>query len=113
MGFAIVRFLEQEIRVDDFMLSCRVQGRFIEQAFFNFLVALQSGQKPQTLWVNFEPTGRNIPAQQVLESLHFEPCSSEQGLRVDLNVHSLDCTFISVTSLATSQAGSGVVEAGD
>lgn len=113
VGFAIVRFLEHEIRIEDFMLSCRVQGRFIEQAFFNFLVALQSGQKPQTLWVNFEPTGRNIPAQQVLESLHFEPCSSEQGLRVDLNVHSLDCTFISVTSLATSQAGSGVVEAGD
>lgn len=111
VGFAIVRFVEQEIRIEDFMLSCRVQGRFIEQAFFNYLVVSESGQRPQSLWVNFKPTGRNIPAQQVLESLHFETCSPEKGLRVDLNVHSLDCTFISVGSLSTSESGSGRVEA--
>ncbi len=110
VGFAIVRFVEHEIRIEDFMLSCRVQGRFIEQAFFNYLVSSQSGQKSQSLWVNFEPTGRNIPAQQVLESLRFEPCSSGKGLRIDLNVNSLDCTFISVASLSTSKPGTDMVE---
>ncbi|ARO86473.1 FkbH domain-containing protein [Nitrosospira lacus] len=108
VGFAIVRFVKQEIRIEDFMLSCRVQGRFIEQAFFNHLVISQSGQqKPKKLWVNFKPTGRNIPAQQVLESLHFEPCSPEKGLRVDLTLHSLDCAFISVASLSANEPGSG------
>lgn len=111
VGFAIVRFMEDEIRIEDFMLSCRVQGRFIEQAFFNYLVSSQSGQKPESLWVNFESTGRNVPAQQVLESLRFEPCSSEKGLRVDLNAYSLECTFISVASLLTSKSGSDRVEA--
>lgn len=112
VGFAIVRFLEDEIRIEDFMLSCRVQGRFIEQAFFNYLVCSQSGQKQRgLLWVNFEPTGRNIPAQQVLESLRFAPCSSEKGLCLDLNVNSLDCTFISVESSAANQEDLGAAQA--
>lgn len=98
VGFSIVRIVEREIRIEDFMLSCRVQGRFIEQAFFNYLVCSQNGQQPQQLWVNFEPTKRNIPAQQVLENLHFEPCSSSKGLCLDLNTNSLDCAFISVES---------------
>ena len=99
VGFAIVQFTEREVRIEDFMLSCRVQGRFIEQAFFNYVVHLsQNGQQPQQLWVNFEPTKRNIPAQQVLESLHFKPCSPSKGLCLDLNTNSLDCPFISVES---------------
>ncbi|MDN5881362.1 MAG: HAD-IIIC family phosphatase [Nitrosospira sp.] len=111
VGFAIVRFVEDEIRIEDFMLSCRVQGRFIEQAFFNYLVCSQDGLKSRGLWVNFEPTGRNIPAQQVLESLHFEPCSSGKGLCLDLNVNSLNCTFISVESSSTVKSGSDMTEA--
>jgi FkbH-like protein len=98
VGFCIVRVEESEIRVEDFMLSCRVQGRFIEQAFFNYLVNKPRTQKPESLWVNFKPTGRNIPAQQVLESLNFIPSSPGNGLRVDLNTQSLDCNFISVQS---------------
>lgn len=98
VGFSITRLGEHEICIEDFMLSCRVQGRFIEQAFFNYLVNAQGEQKPQSLWVNFKSTGRNVPAQQVLESLNFLPCSSGDGLRVDLSKHSLECNFISVQS---------------
>jgi FkbH-like protein len=98
VGFCITRSVGREIRIEDFMLSCRVQGRFIEQAFFNYLVNAQDGEKPQSLWVNFQPTGRNMPAQQVLESLHFSPCSSGKGLRVDLDSHTLDCDFITIQS---------------
>jgi predicted enzyme involved in methoxymalonyl-ACP biosynthesis len=86
------------------MLSCRVQGRFIEQAFFNYLVNIPRRQKPRSLWVNFKPTGRNIPAQQVLESLNFSPCSPDNGLRLDLTTQSLECSFISVNSMATDKA---------
>jgi FkbH-like protein len=105
VGFCLVRFSQDEIRVEDFMLSCRVQGRFIEQAFFNYLVNTLEGTKPQSLWVNFQPTGRNIPAQQVLESLNFVPSPSGKGLRVDLNSHSLDCNFISVQSSLDREIG--------
>ena len=100
VGFCIARTEEKEIRIEDFMLSCRVQGRFIEQAFFNYLVNKPRAQKPESLWVNFKPTGRNIPAQQVLESLDFVPCSPDNGLRVYLNTQSFECDFISVSSMA-------------
>ena len=103
VGFCIVRFDKDEIRVEDFMLSCRVQGRFIEQALFNHLVNELEGEKPKSLWVNFQPTGRNIPAQQVLESLNFVPCPSGKGLRLDLSRHTLECNFISVQSSAAQQ----------
>jgi FkbH-like protein len=98
VGFCITRLAGDEIRIEDFMLSCRVQGRFIEQAFFHHLVNLHADRSPQGLWVNFKPTGRNAPAQLVLESLKFVPCSSGKGLRLDLNSHSLDCSFISIES---------------
>lgn len=98
VGFCITRLAGDEIRIEDFMLSCRVQGRFIEQAFFNHLVNLHTARIPKDLWVNFKPTGRNVPAQQVLESLKFVPCLSGKGLRLDLNSHSLDCSFISIES---------------
>jgi predicted enzyme involved in methoxymalonyl-ACP biosynthesis len=98
VGFCIVRTEESEIRVEDFMLSCRVQGRFIEQAFFNYLVNIPRRQKPQSLWVNFKPTGRNIPAQQVLESLNFVSAGDDTGLRADLTLNAFDCNFITVES---------------
>ncbi len=101
VGFSIVRPVEHELRVEDFMLSCRVQGRFIEQAFFSYLVNIHDIRKLRSLWVNFSPTGRNVPAQQVLESLNFVPCSPENGLRVDLHSCKLDCDFISVQSSFT------------
>ncbi|SFU74231.1 HAD-IIIC family phosphatase [Nitrosospira multiformis] len=98
VGFCIVRVEESEIRVEDFMLSCRVQGRFIEQAFFNYLVNKPRTQKPESLWVNFKPTGRNIPAQQVLESLNFVSAGDDTGLRADLTLNAFDCNFITVES---------------
>jgi len=107
VGFCIARFAKHEIRVEDFMLSCRVQGRFIEQAFFNYLVNERRVPELQSLWVNFKPTGRNIPAQQVLESLNFVPCSSGKGLRIDLSLHSLECNFISLESSSVSGLGPG------
>ena len=105
VGFCLVRFLEEEIRIEDFMLSCRVQGRFIEQAFFNYLVNAAESRRPKSLSVNFHPTGRNIPAQQVLESLNFVPCSSNKGLCLDLTRHTLKCDFISVQSSSTQKQG--------
>src|SRR5207237_981173 len=37
VGFSMVIWDRHRIDVDDFMLSCRVQGKFVEQAFFTML----------------------------------------------------------------------------
>ncbi len=63
VGLAFVRRDGAEIRVEEFMLSCRVQGKFIEQAFFDHLTHGEHGERTRRLWVNFQSTARNAPAR--------------------------------------------------
>jgi FkbH-like protein len=106
VGFSLVERQTDEIRVEDLMLSCRAQGRFIEQAFFHYLQERHSPGLATRLWVNFRATPRNKPAQQVLEALHFTPCAAGDGLWLDLSKHSLAGHVISVRD-AQIQGDSG------
>ena len=95
VGFSLVRHADKVISVEDFMLSCRVQGKLIEQAFFSWLVQ-QTGRQETLLSVNFHATGRNTPAQEVLHSLHFVTCETGNGLCLDLQKHPLSCDFVEI-----------------
>jgi FkbH-like protein len=100
VGFAIVERAEDVIRILDFMLSCRVQGRLLEQAFFSHLLEHHNPDGAKKLWINFRETPRNKPAQHVLKSLGFcERAASADGLTAGV-VHSsrdsLRCEFIDV-----------------
>jgi len=56
--------------VEDFMLSCRVQGKFVEQALLWCLA--ENGPRPvNRIRVTFRQTERNKAAQMVLEKLGF------------------------------------------
>lgn len=70
VGFAITRMDSQKIRVHDFMLSCRVQGKLIEKAFFSYLVSKYASGKT-LLDVNFVSTDRNGLAKSVLQEIGF------------------------------------------
>jgi len=100
VGFSIVEPGEGILQVRDFMLSCRVQGKFIEQAFFHHLVQHHNPDGAARLWVNFCPTERNKPARQVLETLGFRKCEPAADRLLDGMVHSspnsLQCDFIKV-----------------
>jgi FkbH-like protein len=106
VGFSIVERGTDIIQIRDFMLSCRVQGKFIEQAFFHHLVEHHNPQTARTLWVNFHETPRNKPALQVLESLSFRKCSPASDRLLEGMVHSspysLRCDFIQVRCSAAS-----------
>jgi FkbH-like protein len=71
VGFSLIRWAEDHVTAGDFMLSCRVQSKGIEQAFFSYL-RKQTG-RPLRLVVNFRQSARNKPASGVLQSLQFEP----------------------------------------
>ena len=75
VGFAIVRQSAQGLEVMDLMLSCRVQGKQIEQAFFGHLLSHHNPYHSPSLWINFRTTDRNAPAQAVLNALGFRPCT--------------------------------------
>jgi FkbH-like protein len=95
VGFGIATVADGVVRVEDFMLSCRVQGKFIEQAFFAYL-ALES-RGGSRLWVNYTETAKNKPARKVLETIGFTP--SEDGSGVEFrDGASLQCDFIEIVA---------------
>jgi FkbH-like protein len=96
VGFSVVARDGGEIRVHEFMLSCRVQGKFIEKAFLHFLVETHAPNAPERIMVNFRQTARNTPARQVLESLGFESGPNGDRMRLDLAARDLRCQVVSV-----------------
>jgi FkbH-like protein len=80
IGFASVRFPPpghaREIRVEEFMLSCRVQGRMLEWAFFHHLAMSPLGRGAPAIWINFRATARNGPLARVLADLGFYPAAA-------------------------------------
>jgi FkbH-like protein len=109
VGFALVSRHPAELRVEDLMVSCRVQGRFIEQAFFWFLVR-QAGKKPPfRLWVRFNETERNAPARHALERMNFKPDPAGRAVILGIGDHTLRCDVVEVVG---SEADSGTFEAG-
>lgn len=100
VGFCIVGRTLNMICVRDFMLSCRVQGKFLEKAFFHHLLAHHNPTSAKTLWMNFQATERNKPAQHVLESLGFGPTNVRwngfsNGM-IRSSLEPLECDFIQV-----------------
>ncbi len=93
VGFSIVSSSDGEVTVEDFMLSCRVQAKHIEHAFFSRL-RLQDG-KSVRLVVHYRDSGRNRPAANVLSSIGFQP-NATGGMSLDAEA-SLDCDFIQVS----------------
>jgi FkbH-like protein len=104
VGFCLVRHDGELIRIMDFMLSCRVQGKYIERALFGHLLAHHNPRGAQSLWVNFRPTERNSPARNVLESLGFERDRADTAGACMLlrATERLECAFIEVRCRATT-----------
>jgi FkbH-like protein len=95
IGFSIVRHESTAIRIEDFMLSCRVQGKFLEQAFFDHLFRDHNPLSARALWVNFHSTERNTPARNVLETIGFSSAGSGPGMLMP-DPAVLRCDFIEV-----------------
>jgi FkbH-like protein len=81
--------------IEDFMLSCRVQGKFIEQALFWRLAEPRDRPAATAVVVNFKSTDRNRAAQMVLEKLGFAPGPNDR-LRLDTTPGSLAVDFLTI-----------------
>lgn len=104
VGFCIARRSETVLCVQDFMLSCRVQGKFIEQALFAFLLEQHPpGQAAQRIIVRFRPTPRNTPARNVLEALGFRDMADD-GFAITVPEAGIHCDFIEIVTDQTAEA---------
>jgi FkbH-like protein len=79
IGFGMVGRAQDAVEVRDLMLSCRVQGKLVEQAFFNHLETHHNSGNARRLKVSFTETKRNQPARQVLEASGFQKLETEGG----------------------------------
>lgn len=99
VGFCLSRIEHEEtgavLVIEDFMLSCRVQGKFIEQALLDRLLRL-AGEPVARVRVGFRQTDRNRAAQMVLESLGFE-AGPDGGYRRDVSPGIFSLDFLTVT----------------
>jgi len=85
----------EAVVIEDFMLSCRVQGKFIEQALF-WRLAEGPGLTPASaVVVNFKQTDRNRAAEMVLEKLGFER-AADGRLRRDIAPGDLAVDFLTI-----------------
>lgn len=104
VGFCVVGHSTDETDIEDFMLSCRVQGKFIEKAWFSHLITHHNSKMVKYLRVNFSETARNRPAKQVLEALGFQ-AGRGRGMVLELSEGNLSCDFIQVDCLIESPTG--------
>lgn len=72
VGFCLASWAGDTLTIEDFMLSCRVQGKFIEQALFWYLSEGAGHPPVDHVVVNFKRTDRNAAAHKVLTTLGFE-----------------------------------------
>jgi FkbH-like protein len=100
IGFCVAERSATKLLVREFTLSCRVQGKLVEKAFFNHLVRHHYRAPLEELWIDFRKTPRNTPAQHVLESMRFLPCGPDsaefQHGMICSTFESLDCDIIQV-----------------
>ncbi|WGS46999.1 SDR family NAD(P)-dependent oxidoreductase [Burkholderia sp. JSH-S8] len=68
-GLVACRFEPSCLRVDAFLLSCRVLGRTVEDRVMQRLVALAREQGLAHIRIDFEATHKNTPFRQFLERL--------------------------------------------
>jgi FkbH-like protein len=114
VGFCLVKEQPETLEVLDFMLSCRVQSKFIEQALFSHLLEHHNRAGVKAIWVNFKKTARNTPAHNVLCAVGFVPCDAgrngfkngengENGM-ILRTTRPLRCDFITVRCSAPASS---------
>ena len=96
VAFCLAERRGDTLHIEDLMLSCRVQGKFVEQALFDWLTRNCGDPFPTSIAVNFVPTQRNTPARMVLETLGFAPQADGTYAR-NITPGALAADFITVT----------------
>jgi FkbH-like protein len=65
--------------VDTFLMSCRIIGRMVEFAFFNFLIDLLKNSSYKTIKAKFLTTQKNSQVEDFYEKLGFRISNNEEA----------------------------------
>jgi FkbH-like protein len=77
VGFAIVDV--ERFHVENFFMSCRVQHKKVDHAFFAWLIERAIARGHDVVSTVFHFSGRNQSSRQVLEEMRFAPTDEEDA----------------------------------
>ena len=77
IGFAIVD--ADRFHVENFFMSCRVQHKKVDHAFFAWLIERAMARGQDVVSTVFHFSGRNQSARQVLEEMKFAPTGKDEA----------------------------------
>lgn len=69
---------EVDVRIDTFLMSCRVMGRKLEDVILNELAA----KYQKKMIGEFVPTAKNAPVRELFDRFGFSPVSNDNGHKV-------------------------------
>lgn len=75
----ILKSSHNEMKIDTFLMSCRVMGRKIENVIINEIAGNSNGKK---LIGEFIPTAKNTPVKDLYEELGFSLISNNNGHKI-------------------------------
>jgi thioesterase domain-containing protein len=79
VGVIIFFGAQKDLRVDTFLLSCRVLGRGVEHAIMRELGTLAKERGLERIELPFLPSKKNLPARRFLESLKTQASDAPDG----------------------------------
>jgi FkbH-like protein len=93
---------EKTLRIDTWLMSCRVIGRTAEQFLFNCLLARARELGYKWIFAEYVPTRKNVLVKDLLDRLGFARCQDTgegtQSYRLSVNEAALAETFIGAAS---------------
>ena len=99
VGVAVMSERDGDWGIDTFLLSCRVIGRTVEQAFLAFISAEAKRSGARRLVGRYLPTPRNSCVAELYPSLGFQPTDQPDEWALDLDSQTLASPpWIEVTS---------------
>lgn len=107
IGVCIWHLNGNQLIVQDLMISCRVQGKFIEQALFHYLMSAAE-HTPERFLINFQKTDRNGLAKALLDKLGFTTATEGQ-LERTVSATTFEADFIHITQSTPNNSTRGRV----
>jgi len=72
-GLCIIRFQDTQAWIDTLLMSCRILGRELENAFMNYLISHLKAKNIQTIRAEYIKTQKNMQIVEFLSKTGFQP----------------------------------------
>jgi FkbH-like protein len=93
VGVCILNTENNEATIDTMLMSCRVMGRNVEFAFFNFLVTELKNIGLKRIYSSYVQTAKSIPVESFYEGLGFQLETSNESKQKQYSLKISDYQF--------------------